>query len=188
MRYLAKNEERNALIVKHAVKCIKAGRSLVIPVGLVDHANELTDAINKAMGKNVAVAFVSKGLSKARRAEILEGARSYKIKCIVGIRSLVQTGINVPRWDTLFVVTPISNVPKFTQETSRIRTVVDGKKPPLILHFMESPFAPSTGCFRTCYFQTYIKDRFHISDDTKKLAAAYLSTKKSSLNSSFSIV
>lgn len=177
MRYLSNHKERNALIVKYAVHDIRAGRSLVIPVTLVAHAKSLADAINKEYGKDVAVAFVSQGLTKVRRAEILEGARSYKIKCVVGIRSLVQTGINVPRWDTLYEVMPISNVPKFTQETSRIRTVQDGKQAPLIRHFLER-FGPSTGCFRTCYFQTYVKDNFKMNDLTKKLAMDYLSKKK----------
>lgn len=188
MRYLANHKERNALIVKHAVHDIKAGRSIVIPVTLVNHAKELADAINKKMGKNVAVAFVSQGLTKDKRREILKGARSYKIKCVVGIRSLVQTGVNVPRWDTLYEVMPISNVPKFTQETSRIRTVEDGKQPPLIKHFLEQ-FGPSTGCFRTCWWQTYVKDGFKLSDKTKERAKTYMQNKgRSAPSANFGIV
>lgn len=189
MRYLANHKERNALIVKHAVHDIKAGRSIVIPVALVNHAKELAEAINKKMGKEVAVAFVSQGLTKARRAEILTKARTYKIKCIVGIRSLVQTGVNVPRWDTLYEVVPISNVPKFTQETSRIRTVEDGKQPPMIKHFIET-FGPSQGCFRTCWWQTYVKEGFRIDDKTREIANRYLSKSKgrSSPNSNFGVI
>lgn len=178
MRYLANHKERNALIVKHAVHDIKAGRSIVIPVTLVKHAQDLADAINEAMSKKVAVAFVSQGLTKDKRREILAGARTYKIKCVVGIRSLVQTGVNVPRWDTLYEVMPISNVPKFTQETSRIRTVEDGKQPPLIKHFLEQ-FPPSTGCFRTCWWQTYVKDGFKLSDKTKEKAKLYMQKPRS---------
>jgi superfamily II DNA or RNA helicase len=156
MRYLANHKERNKLIVKHAVHDIKQGRSIVIPVTLVKHATLLANAINKRMGEQVAVAFVSQGLTKAKRQQILKDARSYKIKCVVGIRSLVQTGVNVPRWDTLYEVMPISNEPKFTQETARIRTTSDDKKPPLIKHFLED-FGPSKGCFRVCWWQTYVK-------------------------------
>jgi superfamily II DNA or RNA helicase len=188
MRYLSNHKERNALIVKHAVHDIRAGRSLVIPVTLVAHARSLADAINAAYGKNVATAFVSQGLTKQRRMEILEGARSYKIKCVVGIRSLVQTGINVPRWDTLYEALPISNVPKFTQETSRIRTVEDGKQPPMIKHFLEH-FGPSSGCFRTCWWQTYVKDGFTISEKTKEQANTYLNKrKKGPIKSNFGLV
>ena len=187
MRYLANHKERNALIVKHAVHDIKAGRSIVIPVTLVKHARDLAEAINKKMGKEVAVAFVSQGLTKERRREILIGARSYKIKCIVGIRTLVQTGVNVPRWDTLYEVMPISNVPKFTQETARIRTDEPGKQFPLIKHFIEQ-FGPSTGCFRTCWFQTYVKEGFKINDKTKERAKMYLNRQKASVNTNFSLV
>lgn len=189
MRYLSNHKERNALIVKHAVHDIKAGRSIVIPVSLVKHAKDLADAINKKMGKQVAVAFVSQGLTKDKRRAILEGARSYKIKCIVGIRSLVQTGINVPRWDTLYEVIPISNVPKAMQETSRIRTVEDGKKEPMIKVFLED-FGPSKGCFRTLYWQTFVKEGFKISPQEKERAKLYLNNSKSkaSSNNNFSLV
>ncbi len=188
MRYLAQHKERNRLIVKHAVHDIKQGRSIVIPVTLVNHAKQLADAINKKMGSEVAVAFVSQGLTKKRRAEILEGARSYKIKCVVGIRSLVQTGVNVPRWDTLYEVMPISNTPKAKQETSRIRTVEDGKQPPLIKQFLEQ-FGPSTGCFRTMYWQTYVKEGFLISPADREKASQYLGGKKKpSTNSNFGLV
>jgi hypothetical protein len=188
MRYLAQHKERNNLIVKHAVHDIKQGRSIVIPVTLVNHAKQLADAINKKIGSEVAVAFVSQGLTKKRRAEILEGARSYKIKCIVGIRGLVQTGVNVPRWDTLYEVMPISNTPKAKQETSRIRTVEDGKQPPLIKQFLEH-FGPSTGCFRTMYWQTYVKEGFLIGPADREKASNYLGGKKKTApNSNFSLV
>lgn len=189
MRYLANHKERNALIVKHAVHDIKAGRSIVIPVTLVNHAKLLVEAINKKMGKEIAVAFVSQGLTKEKRRQILLGARSGKYRCVVGIRSLVQTGVNVPRWDTLYEVMPISNVPKFTQETSRIRTVDDNKQPPLIKHFLEQ-FGPSVGCFRTCWFQTYLKSRFKVSDKTKEKATLFLSNKRKTVsrNADFTMV
>ena len=179
MRYLANHKERNALIIKHACHDIKQGRSIVIPVGLVNHAKVLVEGINKKMGKEVAVAFVSQGLTKKRRQEILLGARSYKYKCVVGIRTLVQTGVNVPRWDTLYEVTPISNVPKAMQETSRIRTMSEDKQPPLIKCFLED-FGPSKGCFRTLYFQTFVKEGFLIDDATKELAKKYTNNSRRS--------
>lgn len=189
MRYLANHKERNELIVKHAIKDIKAGRSIVIPVGVVQHAIDLVEAINLHFGREVAVAFTSKTASnKTRRKQILEDARSYKIKCIVGTRQLVQTGINIPRWDTLYEVCPISNPPNMQQETSRIRTDVPGKKPPLIKHFIED-FGPSKGCFRTCYFQTYLKMKFLMTEDTKALAMKYVSnSKRKTSGSNFGVV
>lgn len=177
MRYLATHKERNELIVKHAVHYIRQGRSLVIPVTLVAHGEALAAAINKEYGENVAVSFTSRGLTKARRAEILQGARDYSIKCVVGIRSLVQVGINVPRWDTLFVICPISNVPKAMQETSRIRTVEPGKPPPRIVMFLEN-FGPSVGAFRTLYWQTFVKEGFTIPEKDRKLAMQYLNNKR----------
>jgi superfamily II DNA or RNA helicase len=193
MRYLATHKERNALIVKYAVHYIKLGHSIVIPVMTVAHSRLLSDAINLAYGKNISVSFTSQGLTKTRRAEILDGARSYKIKCVVGIRSLVQTGINVPRWSCLIEAMPISNVPKFTQETSRIRTTMKDKPEPVILHIIER-FGPSSGCLRTCYWQTYVKDGFKMSDKTRKQILGYIPNKRqqksmsTNLSASFDLV
>lgn len=187
MRFLFTHKKRNLMIVKQAVEDIKAGRHLVIPVGTVKHARLLTHNINKFYGKTVAVQFTSGNMNSKRRDEILQGARTGKIKCIVGTRQLVQVGLNVPIWDTLYVQAPISNVPKFTQETSRIRTSLPGKPQPLIRHWIED-FAPSVGCLRTCLFQTYFKERFDMDTKSKALALALVSNKKSTHTANFGLV
>lgn len=187
MQFLYKHKQRNLQIVKQAVADIKAGRHLVIPVGTVLHAKLLTHNINKFAGEKVAEQFTSNNMNAKKREEILAGARSGKLKCLVGTRQLVQVGINVPIWDTLYVVAPISNVPKFTQETARIRTAIPGKPQPMIRHFIEE-FSPSVGCLRTCLFHTYLKEKFDIDPDSKKLALNLVSKKKPTRSANFGIV
>ena len=188
MRFLFTNKERNKVILKQLVADIKAKRSVVIPVGSIPHAKLLVHNINKHFGKEVAVQFTANVMNKTKRKELLDKARSGKIRCVVGTRQLVQTGINVPRWDTLYVVAPISNQPKFEQETSRIRTKMDGKPQPIIRHFLED-FGPSIGCFRTCLFQTYLKEKFEMDKATKARALAYVnSRKKQTMSTNFGIV
>lgn len=173
INYLANHKQRNAQIVKYVEHDLKEQRSILIPVVGVKHAHTLVEMINKRCGANTAVAFVGQGMSKKQRREFLEKARSYKIKVVVGIRKIVQQGVNVPRWDTLYEVMPISNPPKAKQETSRIRTDDEGKQSALIRVFIEN-FGPSKGCFRTLYWQTFVKEGFRISPKQRALAEPFL--------------
>lgn len=164
MQFLASHEKRNKLIASYAVKDIKNGRSIVIPVLFVAHAEQLAKLINLEFDTPVAEVF--SGVNKVKNRKILERARSGETLCIVGIRKKTQTGINVPRWDTLFEVMPISNKPKAEQETSRIRTDVPGKQPPLIRVFTES-FPQSRMCLPTLYWKTFVMNKFKMSPETK---------------------
>ncbi len=187
MRYLFKHKKRNIMIVKQAVKDIKAGRHVVIPVGTVAHAALLVKNINKLAGENVAVQFTSGAMNPTKREQLLNDARSGKIKCLVGTRQIVQVGINVPIWDCLYVQAPISNAPKFEQETARIRTVLEGKPQPIIRHFIED-FGPSIGCFRTCLYQTYLAKKFFMDDATKSRAIELVMKRKPVNTANFGIV
>jgi hypothetical protein len=178
--WLSNNEQRNTLIVKHALKdVIKHDRSIVIPVDRVKHAMLLTNVLNKAYrrmtgkDRDIAAAFTGQVERNTQRPKILQGARSGRIRIIVGIRRIVQVGLNIPRWDTIYEVIPISNPPKLAQETARIRTVVDGKQQPLIKHFIED-YGPSRGCLRTCFWQTYKPERFKIDREQVQIAMKYM--------------
>lgn len=148
-RGMSKDEERNAIIVDLAVKAVKKGRHVVIPLTLRAHIDVIVDGINEAMEDIVAYPFHG-GLPKhIRRETILMAREGKKCKVVVGMRQLVQTGINVPKWDTLIECSPISNTPKFQQETSRILTYMEGKPQPVILHLVDDANIPKA-CTRKC--------------------------------------
>ena len=146
MKWIARHKRRNELIVKYAVKDIRAGHSLVIPVTLTQHADVLTEMINDQV-EDSAVAYTGR-VSKPDREVMLDQARSGEIKCIVAMRQMLL-GVNVPRWDRLYEVMYIANVPAFTQEVNRVTTPMEGKKP--AVRFFLDGVPASTGCFRTCY-------------------------------------
>lgn len=172
-RFLAKNKQRNKLITKYVVNDLKEGHSIVIPVMTKKHMNELVDRINAAYGKKIAAAFHGQ-LPKVHRKKLLEDARSGKIKVVVGIRKIIQVGINVPKWSALYEVMPISNPPKFKQETSRILTPVEGKKKPIIRFFVDD-FGLSRGCLRTCMYKGgMIAMKFKISPRDMEIARKYV--------------
>jgi superfamily II DNA or RNA helicase len=159
MQFLAKDKKRMEMIADLAVKDVIAGYYVLIPVTFVKHSQDLAEMIDKKLYKhfgrrNLAVSFTAK--VKDRKA-LLEKIKSGKIKVTVGMRSLIQAGINIPRWSSLIEICPISNVPNFTQETARVCTPApELKKPqPIIRHILdENMGGMSTGCFATC-FQTY---------------------------------
>jgi len=169
---LAEHAERNRLIIKHAVADIKAGRNIVIPVTRVHHAVALAKAINRVYGESVAAHFIG-SQSKAERKSVIEKARNGLIKCVVGMRQLVQLGINVPAWDTIYEVMPISNAPNLHQETSRVRTPNPGKSQPMVKHFIEDN-PQSRGCLRTCYWGTYRPEGFVFHARDKQVVDAYM--------------
>jgi superfamily II DNA or RNA helicase len=156
MQFLARDKKRMKMIADLAYADVLAGHSVIIPVTFVQHAKDLAAMIDKMLykkydRKNLAIAFTAKVKD---RKEVLEQIRKGKVKVVVGIRSLIQAGINVPRWSSLIEICPISNVPNHTQETARVRTPMDGKPQPIIRHVVDENMGMATGCFCTC-FQVY---------------------------------
>ncbi len=178
-KFLCKDKKRNQEILQQAITDIKNGRSVVIPLLYRDHIDWMVKNINEHFdrsGKNpVAAAFVGGQKEKKRRKEIVDKARAYTIKCVVGIRSLLQLGLNVPRWDTLYYVLPMSNRENWEQESARILTPASadiGKKKPLIRMYFDPGVNQSIGCFKTTI--RFSEDqKFKFKSASKLKAALY---------------
>jgi superfamily II DNA or RNA helicase len=154
MGFLAQHDKRNIFILDHIMKDLEAGRSIVLPTYKVDHSKALVTAINKLWGKTIAAQFVGGAKSKKLREQIIQDARAGKIRVVCGTRSLMQVGLNVPRWDTLYYALPMSNEPNWEQESSRILTPASDdvpKKSPMIRMFVDPNLGQSLGCFRSTW-------------------------------------
>lgn len=179
-RFLATHEKRNQLIVDWIIHDLKANKlnSIVIPATTVAQCNLLVNMVNKAYGKEIACAFTAAtAKSKERRTEIKRFAKSGKYRVIIGIRKMVQRGINVPMWNILYEIMPISNISNHTQEVSRILTPMVGKPEPIIRQFVED-FGFTRGCLRTAVYQVYNKLGFKIDKDQWAIANKYLAQKE----------
>jgi hypothetical protein len=155
MKFLANSEERNDYILRHLMHDLKANPkvSIVIPLVFRNHVLTMVRNINQEYGELVAEAFLGGGGDKVKREreEILNRARQGKTRVIVGIRKLLQLGIDCPAWNLLYEVMPISNKPMLYQETSRIRTPDPAypAKRPRIKFFVDVEMGQSLGCFRS---------------------------------------
>lgn len=187
-RWLERSDERTCLIIEQVMKDLKAKRSIIIPCTFTSQIHELVRRINWEYGRDIAAAVVggSTKREKERREDILEKAREGKIRVVVGTRSIINTGINVTPWDTIYTIVPISNPPQWIQEYSRVLTPMEGKKP--IIRMWLDGSSQTRGCLRTCLFSTEgdtptLAKQAIISPEDWAIANKYLKKGKMSVNS-----
>ena len=152
-KFLAEHEKRMEEILNWVVSDLRKGHSIVIPVLFKDHVWDLVKRINDLAGTTVAEGFVGGGTKKNKelRESILDRARSGKTRVVVGIRSIIQLGLNVPRWSALYYIMPMSNEPNWKQESSRVLTPLENKRDPIIRMFVEPEIGMALGCFIATY-------------------------------------
>lgn len=166
MKFLATHDRRNNFIIQQMLEDLQDKRSIVCPVYFKYHSDEIVKTVNKEWGSEIAVQFIGGGNKKhkMRREEMIEDARSGKVRLVCGTRSLLQVGLNVPRWDTHYYAMPMSNKPNWEQESARILTpAMDGivKQDPIIRMFVDPDLGQSIGCFRSTWrFSQQLKFNF----------------------------
>lgn len=173
--FLSEHKKRNELIIEWVMKDLAKGHSIVIPVYRKEHVSILVKLINDEYGKKIAGGFEggASKIVKIQRAASLEEAKSGKLRVIVGIRSLLQRGLNVPRWSMLYNVMPINNAPNWHQESSRILTPMDNKRQPAIRFFVDENIGMPLGCFVSTYKQS-IKLSHKPTDTARERAKALM--------------
>lgn len=173
---LERDPARLKLIAKMAVKDAEKGHLVLIPMRRVTSVKALTKAINRLAGETIAAEFYG-GLKNGPRKDVIENARKYKIKVVVGNMKLLSTGTNIPRASCLYEVSLSSNIPQCQQRIARILTPFADKPEPLIRIFLDD-MKIRKNCLSN-EFWNCIKPKFkpHISETDYDLLRTYLSGK-----------
>lgn len=130
---LERDTARKESILRTAIKYAKKGHLVLIPLSRVESILEWTRWVNaETERKGFALPFYG-GLRKDRRAEVLQMARDYRCRILVGNIALLSVGTNIPRASCLFEVGVNSNLPKAKQRMARILTPLEGKPDPVIV-------------------------------------------------------
>lgn len=169
MRFLANHEKRNKFMLELLAKDLEAGHNIVLPLYTKEHIFLITRLINSIHGKGTAESFT--GDKGCDRDVILDRARSGKTRVVVGVRSLLQLGLNVPAWTCLYYFMPMNNEPNWYQESSRILTPEEGKRTPVIRMFVDSEVKLVLGCWANTYKQT-LKFKHKPTDKAAERASA----------------
>jgi len=169
MRFLANHEKRNKFMLELLAKDLEAGHNIVLPLYTKEHIFLITRLINSIHGKGTAESFT--GDKGCDRDAILDRARSGKTRVVVGVRSLLQLGLNVPAWTCLYYFMPMNNEPNWYQESSRILTPEEGKRTPVIRMFVDSEVKLVLGCWANTYKQT-LKFKHKPTDKAAERASA----------------
>jgi hypothetical protein len=172
VKALYRDEARNKDIIDKVMKDLKDGHSILIPATQRWFIQAMVEEINKRWAKTgasepIAAPFYRMG-KKQDKLDVLNAAREGKIRVVVAMRSML-TGVNVPRWSAIYELSPINNKPNLEQETKRICTPYEGKKP-IIRWFVDYKCSVSARCFISCVEHMKSFD-YRIDDSAKKMIA-----------------
>lgn len=148
-QFLARNNDRNMMIVDSVLRDLNNGRNIAIPIMYKEHAAWLKKEIDFAYGSEICALFMGGAKNAKLRKGIVDAARAGKVRVVIGVRKLIQIGINIPQWDTLYSIMPMNNAPNWEQESYRILTPLKDKKQPMIRMFVDTNMQRSVGCFKS---------------------------------------
>ena len=129
---LVKDHERNQLIVKEVRSRMNGNSQALILTDRIDHANCLS-----RMLQDLSPVLLTGELSKHDRAQGMEEVRK-GTRLTIATTHLLGEGIDVPGWDLLFLVSPISGGPKTLQAMGRVSRPAPGKQKALVVDFVDA--------------------------------------------------
>jgi superfamily II DNA or RNA helicase len=126
---MAQNNERNLEIVNFAQSAYQRDRVTLILSDLKeDHLNRLFALATSQGIPGNHIGYYVGGMTK-QQLEVTKKAR-----IVLATYKMVETGTNVPHWDSLVFGTPRSDI---RQALGRILRLVDGKKQPVALDLVD---------------------------------------------------
>lgn len=114
------DDNRNALIAKHAYQDWAAGHCVLVTTNRVAHAQLLAAELEELGIPDVNVLTGSSGSATQYRI-LVDALLAGHVRCLVATDQLISVGANLPPIDRLHVAIPIADADKFKQLLGRIR-------------------------------------------------------------------
>lgn len=130
--YLIEHQKRNEIIVDLLLKALQTNRKILVLSGRLAHLETLHNMLDLKMlkeGARYTKGYYIGGMSEKDRS--ISATRH----CIFGTFAMAQEALDIQELDTLFLVTPKSDI---EQSTGRILRMLEGKKEPIVIDFSDS--------------------------------------------------
>jgi len=139
---LVQDPERNRLIEKEVRRRVDVTARALILTDRIQHANILS-----RMLEDLSPVVLTGELSKADRAKAMKQVRA-GARLTIGTTSLLGEGVDIPGWNLLFLVYPISGGPLTLQSMGRVTRPAPGKKKALVVDFVDDGVEILKAAFR----------------------------------------
>jgi superfamily II DNA or RNA helicase len=137
MAALVEDEERNQLLLDRVLADARAGHTVLVLTGRVNHCEHLAARI---AGAGVKAGFLTGSVSKQERRALLEAFREGALLVLVA-STVADEGLDVPRLDRIVLAYPGRAKGRLTQRLGRLMRPHPGKAAP-VLYDVVDPHVP----------------------------------------------
>ena len=131
--YLTENKERNMQIVNDLIA--SKGHSNLILSDRVEHLHLLYDLLCGPARDKAAV--VTGKTNKTERAAAIQAMRDGELNYLFSTYALAKEGLDIPRLDRLFLVTPQKDYAIVVQSVGRVARTCEGKETPVVYDYVD---------------------------------------------------
>jgi superfamily II DNA or RNA helicase len=127
LEYLTEHDGRNEMIVNNLMSC--AGHSCLVLSSRLRHLHTIMDMLPDALRERAVMidGSMTSKRGKQQRAQAIKDMRTGKKDILFASFGLAKEGLDIPRLDRLFLVTPQKDYAVVTQSIGRIARVAEGK-------------------------------------------------------------
>jgi superfamily II DNA or RNA helicase len=125
---MATDVNRNALIVEFVKQAYDSGRTIVVMADIIDHLTNLYQLVLTHVPATEMAYYIGKSSEAERKA-----AKETK-RVIFATYKMCAEGTDAPRWDTLVMASPRSDV---KQSIGRVMRTMEGKKVPVVFDLVD---------------------------------------------------
>jgi superfamily II DNA or RNA helicase len=150
IRFLCASRHRNDLIVDQVIQALAKGRKCIVLSERLEHLSRLEDRLAEIWpaeyGAAPTVGHYVGGRTKDQLAE------AAKARVILATIQYATEGLDIPELDTLFLVTPMSDI---EQAVGRILRPVPGKRAPIVVDIRDDsvPMLEAAGRTRDKFYR-----------------------------------